>query len=230
MRLRKSHYIVLVSAAWLLFAYLLLPIFWIERDRGVDLNPADYVTRTTDDIPGDPINVGLVGTKEDVIRAFAAANWQAADAITLASSVEIGVSVLFDHPDPDAPVSSLFYLGRRQDVAFEKPDGDSADKRHHVRLWQTPQAGANGASLWLGSASFDAGVGLSHTTGQITHHIAPDVDAERNGLMAELQKAGWIASTSERPGVGATQDGRNGGGDRYFTDGKVLVGNLSPPN
>jgi hypothetical protein len=30
------------------------------------------------------------------------------------------------------------------------------------------------------------------------------------------------------PGVGATQDGRNAGGDRYVTDGMIEVGVLVP--
>ena len=112
-----------------------------------------------------------------MLRAFAAAGWDTADAVTLKTAVEIGVSVLFDRPYPDAPISPLTYDGRRQDLAFEKPVGDSADRRHHVRFWKSSKAGNSGAMLWLGSASFDRGVGLSHNTGQITHHIGPNLDA-----------------------------------------------------
>jgi hypothetical protein len=32
----------------------------------------------------------------------------------------------------------------------------------------------------------------------------------------------------EIDGVGATKDGRNGEGDRYFTDGKARIGVLRP--
>jgi hypothetical protein len=35
-------------------------------------------------------------------------------------------------------------------------------------------------AFWLGAATFDTRVGFSHTTGQVTHHIGPDVDAERD--------------------------------------------------
>lgn len=229
MRRRKLHYIWLTALAWLVLAYLALPLVWIERDRNFDVSPSDMVTRTSADIPGDPINVGFAGGKEDVFRAFAVAGWDTADAVTLKSSLEIGESVIFDRPYPDAPVSPLFYLGRKQDLAFEKPDGQSADRRHHVRLWLTPDTADEGKPLWLGSASFDADVGLSHDTGQITHHIAPDIDAERDGLISDLRKVDWISSTFSIPGVGETQDGRNGGGDRYFTDGTAIIGILSPP-
>ena len=215
---------LLIVLAYLAVAYFAAPEFWWLRDDGVEA--ISMRTTTTDGIPGDPINVGLDGTHQDVIRAFAAAGWRPADAITLKTSVEIGISVVLDLPDPDAPVSTLIYEGRRQDLAFEKPLGSSADERHHVRLWLKEPLNGDARPLWLGSASFDRGVGLSHDTGQITHHIGPDLDAERDFVMRDLAAAGWIRSTYEIAGSGATQNGRNGGGDPYFTDGKALVGVL----
>lgn len=214
-------------SAYLGVAYLLLPQTWHFLDQDIDVSPASMVTRTESNIPGDPINFGLIGTSEGVFRAFAAAGWDTADDVTLKTAVKIGVSVLFDRPYPDAPVSPLMYDGRKQDLAFEKPVGGSADQRHHVRLWNTGWT-ASGRPLWLGSASFDRGVGFSHDTGQITHHISAEIDAERDRLMRDLQGAGQIASTSTLPGIGPTDDGRNGGGDRYVTDGNVLVGTLVP--
>lgn len=222
--------LALLLAAYLLVSYFLLPEIWIFRDSGRIGSLSSMVTTTADDIPGDPINVGLVGSKEEVIRAFAATGWDPADKITLRSSVDIGLSVVLDRPDLDAPVSPLFFEGRQQDLAFEKSVGRSADERNHVRFWRTERAGTDGRPLWLGSASFDRGVGLSRDTGQITHHIGPDVDAERNLVVDDLRKAGQLSSTYEIPGIGATRNGRNGGGDPYFTDGKALVGVLlSPP-
>jgi hypothetical protein len=46
--------------------------------------------------------------------------------------------------------------------------------------------------------------------------------------MADLAAAGQLAWQYEWPGVGATQDGRNAGGDRYYTDGLMAVGVLKP--
>ncbi|ASR11520.1 hypothetical protein CHY08_31150 (plasmid) [Rhizobium leguminosarum bv. viciae] len=171
-----------VLLAYLLVCYLVMPELWIFRDRSTVADLSRMVTTTDDDIPGDPINVGVVGP--------------------------------------------LFFDGRKQDLAFEKPVGRSADERHHIRLWRTATVGADGQPLWLGSASFDRGVGVSHDTGQITHHIGPDLDAERELVIGDLKAAGQISMTYERAGVGATKDGRNGGGDPYFTDGRILVGVL----
>src|SRR5260370_32500601 len=87
-------------------------------------------------------------------------------------------------------VSPLYYNGKKEQLAFEKPDGRSADKRHHVRLWLVLEKGTDGRPVWLGSVTFDRGVGLSHDTGQVTHHIGPDIDADRDLLMRDLREAG----------------------------------------
>lgn len=221
---RTSNWFAIVCGLYLGLAYFALPALWTLREH--DVAAREMVTRTPQGIAGDPINVGLIGSRAAVVHAFAMAKWDTADTVTLKSAVEIGESVLFDRPYPDAPVSRLLFEGRPQDLAFEKPLGDSADQRHHVRLWQSGEAGIDGKPLWLGSASFDRGVGLSHDTGAITHHIASDIDAERAFLIGDLDRAGVLASTAEIDGVGATQHGRNGEGDPYFTDGKAVVGIL----
>jgi hypothetical protein len=218
--------LIALSMTYLLVAYFIAPEIWIFRDAGRVAEFGNMVTTTEQDIPGDPINVGLVGSKEELIRAFAAAGWDPADKVTLRTSVEIGLSVVLDRPDLDAPVSPLLFEGRKQDLAFEKPVGESADQRNHVRFWLAKKTGTDGRPLWLGSASFDRGVGLSHDTGQVTHHIGPNIDAERNLVIGDLQTAGQLASSYEIPGIRATKNGRNGGGDPYFTDGKALIGVL----
>src|SRR5712675_2852981 len=124
-----------VAIFYLMLAYVVLPVLWTHHEREPGLASLPMVTRTSTGIPGDALNVGFVGSKEDVLRAMHAAGWFPADPITLRSSIEIVGSVVLDRPYRDAPVSSLYYLGRREDLAFEKPDGRSADKRHHVRLW-----------------------------------------------------------------------------------------------
>ena len=181
------------------------------------------LTHTAQGIPGDPLNVGLVGSQEDIVRAMHSAGWHPADPITFRTSLAIIGSVVLDRPDPDAPVSPLFYEGRREDLAFEKPVGSSADRRHHVRLWKVLARGQEGRPVWLGSATFDRGVGLSRYTGQVTHHIAPDIDAERDGLIADLVQAGMVEVRYQVSGIGPTLSGRNGEGDRYSTDGEIWM-------
>ena len=121
---------LLVVIGYGLVAYLLLPTFWTHYEHQKRLAGLPMVTRTAQGIPGDPINVGLIGDSRDVLCAMQAAGWYPADPVTLRSSIAIVGSVLLDRPYRAAPVSSLYYLGRREDLAFEKPDGRSADRRH----------------------------------------------------------------------------------------------------
>jgi hypothetical protein len=225
---RRRRWIVLVSAlfAYLLLAYLLLPALWRHHEHEPGLASLPMVTRTGSDIPGDPLNVGLVGAKEDVLLAMHAAGWLPADPITLRTSIEIVGSVVLDRPYRDAPVSPLYYQGKKEQLAFEKPDGRSADRRHHVRFWLVLDKGMQGRPVWLGSVTFDRGVGLSHDTGQVTHHIAPDIDAERDLLMRDLSDAGMVQSLFQISGIGPTLFGRNGEGDPYYTDGEIHVATL----
>jgi hypothetical protein len=181
------------------------------------------VTRTGQGIPGDPINVGLIGTLGDIVCAMHTAGWYPADPITLKSSIEIVGSVLLDRPYKDAPVSNLYYLGRREDLAFEKPIGASADRRNHVRFWKVLDEGQEKRPVWLGAATMDRGVGVSHYTGAITHHIDADLDKERQILTGDLEAAGMVTAQYQVTGIGPTLAGRNGGGDLYYTDGEVWI-------
>lgn len=215
-------------AFYALLAYAVLPRLWAHYEHQPGLQGRPMTTVTAQGIPGDPINFGLVGDRAEVVKAWHAAGWHPADPITLKTSIEIAGSVVLHRAYADAPVSALFYNGRRQDLAFEKPVGGSADRRHHVRLWLTLDKGVEGRPVWLGAVTFDRGVGISHYTGQITHHIAPDVDAERDSAIADLTRAGMLAQTYQVGGIGPTFNGRNGGGDRYFTDGEITIGVLRP--
>jgi hypothetical protein len=98
-----------------------------------------------------------------------------------------------------------------------------------VRFWKTDATECDGP-VWIGSATFDERVGLSHTTGQITHHIGPDVDTERDQLFADLERTGLLSAVEMEPGFHTVLEGRNGGGDPWHTDGALRLGILRPQN
>ena len=215
-----------VVLVYTLFAYVVLPAFWTHHEHQKGLAALPMVTLTAQGIPGDPVNVGLVGDDRDVLCAMQAAGWYPADRVTLRSSIEIVGSVVLDRPYHAAPVSPLYYQGKKEQLAFEKPDGRSADRRHHVRLWQVLDKGMTGRPVWLGAVTFDRGVGFSHYTGQVTHHIGPDIDAERDLLMQDLRGAAMVEALFQISGIGPTLFGRNGGGDPYYTDGEIDFASL----
>ena len=233
MRLLKSkrvRVLLWVLGIWGVAAYLLAPWLW-ERYFGRHPSLADIpgVTQTADGHPGDPLNIALVGSEEEIVRAMHAAGWFPADPITLRTSVRIVVDSVIKRPDDEAPVSDLFLFGRKQDLAFEQPVGDSPRQRHHVRFWKTTKQEI-GEPVWIGSATFDIRVGVSYTTGEVTHHIGPDVDAERDRISSELRQAGWADEAYVVNGFHPTLSGRNGGGDPWRTDGRLTVVVLRPPN
>ena len=215
-----------VVIVYILLAYVVLPALWTHYEHEPGLASLQMVTRTGAGIPGDALNVGLVGSEEDVLRAMEAAGWFPADPVTFRTSVEIIGSVVLDRPYHAAPVSSLYFQGKKEQLAFEKPGGRSADRRHHVRLWIALDKGTDGRPVWLGAATYDRGIGLSRYTGQVTHHIAPDIDAERDLLMRDLREAGMADALFQISGIGPTLFGRNGGGDAYYTDGEIDVASL----
>ena len=191
------------------------------------------LTHTGTGIPGDPLNVALVGAEEEIVRAMVAAKWFPADPLTFRSSMRIAVDTVFKKPDDRAPVSNLYLFGRKEDLAFEKPVGSSPKERHHVRFWRSEKAD-EGRPVWMGSAAFDIGVELSRTTGEVTHHISPDVDAERDLLIADMTSVGHVVELRWTDGFHPERQGKNGGGDPWRTDGRLAVveltaGGSAPP-
>ncbi len=206
-------------------AYLVLPWDW---RRFVHHHPslADIpgITHTADGIPGDPLNVALIGTEIELKKILLAGGWHPADPLTLRSCLEIADATVLNRTYVDAPVSNLYFEGRKEDLAFEQPVGENPRKRHHVRFWRTDILDDDGRPVWIGSATYDERVGLSHTTGQITHHIDADVDAERDHLFEDLKQTGDLSEMFFQEGFHKTLSGRNGGGDPWHTDGQLLVG------
>jgi LssY C-terminus len=216
-----------VLAIYLIVVYLVMPqLDRVKVHRHPDLIAGEHITRTGTGLPGDPLDIALVGSEADLVRALLAAGWKPADALSFDSSVRIAVDTVFDKPDPNAPVSSLYLFGRKEDLAFEKPVGHSPKERHHVRFWKSADL-KDGRPMWLGSATHDIGVEFSRTTGQVTHHIAAAVDAERDMLVAELTAAKHVMETTWIDGYQTVLQGKNGGGDPWHTDGRLPVVELT---
>lgn len=218
--------LVLAILVYGLLAYFFLPFFWRHYAAQPAMSASPAVTRTKEGLPGDPLNVGLIGDETELQQALAAAGWLPADPLRLQSLWGMAKTLALKKPYPQAPISHLYLFDRKEDLSFEKVAGRTLKRRHHVRFWRADSLGLPGRPFWIGAATFDVGIGFSHYTGQILHHIAPDVDAERDRLMADLQAAGRLESRHSVSGIGPTLNGRNGEGDWYYSDGDVAIGVL----
>ena len=77
-RRRLQRYLVwlfVVLVAYAFVAYVVLPVFWTHYEHQKGLADLPMVTRTAQGIPGDPINVGLIGNEKEVLCAMHGAGW-----------------------------------------------------------------------------------------------------------------------------------------------------------
>jgi hypothetical protein len=206
-----------LPALWFVLAYGGLPRLWSHHEHRLMAARSQIVAYTSQDIPGDPVNLRLHGSAAAIGCVFARAGWSGAEPVSLRTGLKIGASVLLGHAYPDAPVSPLYVRDRPQDLAFQHDDGKSADRRHHVRFWQV------GPDDWLGAATYDRGVGVNLFTLQITHHIGWDVDRDRELVAGLIVAGGGRPEGAMASGVVRDAWHRNGGGDRYRTDGQIRI-------
>ncbi|MEI6480689.1 MAG: LssY C-terminal domain-containing protein [Candidatus Saccharibacteria bacterium] len=221
-----AHDEVLVTLflLWLISAYILIPR--LHRWMSKIYLPDYYIGRvkTYDGLLGDPINLAIFGSKQQVIQSMINAGWTQATDLNWKSTVKMILASVKHNSYPEAPVSSLYLFARKQDIAFQIEVNGSPHKRHHVRFWATPKAwwlpGGHKAD-WLGAATYDRRVGFSTLTGQITHKISAEVDQERDFVVTTLQKSGRIDSINTVKHFTSGYHHRNGGGDSIRTDGAL---------
>jgi hypothetical protein len=228
---RVLRRIAMFIPVYLIVAYLLMPGLW-KRDvrRHPSLADIPGITHTKSGMPGDPLNVALIGTRPQVMKIMVAARWFPADPLTFHSCLEIAEASVLKRPYEAAPVSNLYLWGRKQDLAFEHPVGNNPRKRHHVRFWKSDKVDSDDRPVWVGSAVYDERVGLSRRTGQVTHVTAPDIDAERDKLFHDLKQTGGLAEVFIVQGFHQIRSGKNGGGDPWHTDGDLYAGVIKPGN
>lgn len=234
-------------ATYLLGAYVLIPALIRLVRIIIPTKHLPLYCVTPDGFASDPLNIGLIGTRQQLIQAMAAAGWYEADKHTFRNAVREALSVVYGWWYPTAPMSHLYLFGRMQDVGFQIPIKDApAGSRHHVRFWATTfreNGELNVRSidwhhreahvqhdrlLWVGAASLDAGVAFIRHNAQISHMIDPDTDQERELIVTQLQNAG-LAVTKQSVKLGDPYKLTNRVWRGYLqTDGCMTIMELTP--
>ena len=158
---------------WAVTAYLTLPRFHAIMTR---IYVPDYFigrTRTPDGLLGDPVNIGLIGTEEQIHQVMQDAGWTRADDVTLVSSWKIILSTITRRSYAEAPVSPLKIFGKTQAFAYQKEVDGNPEKRHHVRFWK-PRTLASarrspGGLVGGGHVRLWCGFQLLHPAGHAPH-------------------------------------------------------------
>ena len=198
-------------------------------------------TITGDGLPGDPVNLVLIGTRQQLQSAFACAGWSEADRLGVSSSCRMVQAFVFNSPYPTAPFSTLYLFGRGQDIGFQKAIDDSPRKRHHVRFWAMSLARAEDTLgtadfwrntdrppedanvLWVGAGTKDTGFSLTRLTFQVTHATDSDTNVERDFIVAELSRIRVIADAMSYTAGQPLSPARV---NHYVTDGEVTMATL----
>jgi hypothetical protein len=204
---RWLPWVLALSMAYGIGAYIIFPRAVRMGLKILQRKRVPSFTVTGDGLPGDPVNLGLVGTLQQLRTAFAATGWSEADRLGLASGYHMVRTFVFNSPYPCAPFSTLYLFGRGQDIGFQKAIDNSPRKRHHVRFWalslaraetmvgtadfwlNTDRPADDACVLWVGAGTKDTGLSLTRLTFQITHATDCDTNAERDYIIAELRRS-----------------------------------------
>ena len=174
---------------------------------------------------GDPLNLVIIGGIDDAFAALVRRGWRPTERTWWGSVTRMINSTLAGERYPYAPVSPLYFFGRRQDLALQKAR-DNIHQRNHLRLWLSPMR-YHGKPVWVGQISRDIGSRLTiHSPYLTTHKIDPDVDEARAALTEDLAYSQNLAALGLVSGVGAaTRDAprENLTTDPYYTDGFRVV-------
>ncbi|MEN8129899.1 MAG: LssY C-terminal domain-containing protein [Pseudomonadota bacterium] len=151
---------------------------------------------------GDPLNLVIVGGKQDAFPALVRRGWHLTEATYIGSIKRMINSVLSGERYRYAPISPLYLYGRPQDLAMQKAR-DTVHQRNHLRLWLSPMR-YHGQSVWVGQISRDIGTRLTiHSPYLTTHKIDPNVDEALLAVIQDLAYSQYLARFALVNGVGA---------------------------
>ena len=170
--------------------------------------------------PGDPLNLVIVGTQEQIRQAFEKAGWAEAEKLTGKSFFETVRAVMASKGYGSAPVSQLYLFGRAEDLAFQKMLNTFA-RRHHLRIWKSPVQASDGREVWLSAATHDAGWDVR--PGVVSHAIDPEIDKERDKVAADLIASGLVASARPVTRPNPLSEGLTATGAAWKTDGRLFA-------
>ena len=239
---QRLPWILAVGVTYGIAAYIVLPRAIRISLKILQSKRVPSYTITADGLPGDPVNVVLVGTLQQLREAFEALGWSEADRLSLASSWGMVRAFVLNAPYPTAPFSTLYLFGRGQDIGFQKAIDNSPRKRHHIRFWalslkraratwgtadfwlKTERPPDNESVLWIGAGTRDTGLSLTRLSFQITHATDSDTNAERDYIVGELRKNRSInAVKMYKAGENLLTEHVN----HYITDGEITLAILA---
>ena len=211
---RRLPLSVAILITYILAAYVFIPALIRLFRIIIPVSHLPLYCVTPDGFASDPLNIGIIGTRRELIMAMENAGWYVADRHNAKNVFRLIMSSVIGQVYRHAPVSSMYLFGRKQDIAFEIPLENSVGQRHHVRFWATTyekkkRLSVHGIAwhhrrehvfgdnlLWVGAASLDTGLNFIRHNLQMTHMIDPDTDSERELIVKQLKDIRRVDSIS----------------------------------
>jgi hypothetical protein len=175
----------------------------------------------------DLTNLLLLGSREEIEAAFAAAGWSRAAELHPRTAARGLLALAEKHAYRNAPVSLLELSGRPPELVFEK-QCNTLTKRHHVRLWGGFGV-PGGPALWVGAASHDVGIIFCRAERTFTHRIDGHIDKERSKVVDDLQFTGRVEETALVDRPSAPRAFTTVAGTAVETDGRMALLVLARP-
>ena len=172
---------------------------------------------------GDMVNFSMIGTEDQVLKAFKAAGWTQVDKTTQEAVLHGVLATLAHEVYVEMPMSTLYLFGRPQDLSYARAAPlEVAAIRHHLRAWKTDKM-IDDKPMWVGSATHDNGFEKDQRTGGVTHHIDANVDEERDFIEKSFAAAGVIEAAAYVLPENPLQTATTATGGTFQSDGRVLV-------
>ncbi|HEX6497258.1 MAG TPA: LssY C-terminal domain-containing protein [Acidobacteriaceae bacterium] len=172
---------------------------------------------------GDMVNFALVGTQEQVTKAFQNAGWVSVDSTKQDAVLHGFIETLQHKAYLEMPMSTLYLFGRQQDLSYARADPIMvAAERHHLRVWKTTET-VNGVPLWVGSSTHDIGFERDQRNNGVTHKIDPEIDKERDFLEQSFAAAGDLQAAAYVTPSDPLKTARTATGGSFQSDGRIVV-------
>jgi hypothetical protein len=173
--------------------------------------------------PGDMVNVLIVGTQEQMVKAFTTAEWVQVDKSARNSAMNAVVDSLEKKDYLTMPMSSLFLFGRSQDYGFAHGEPVRvAMSRNHLRVWKSPYE-VEGRTLWCVAATHDVGFERDQRNNGVTHKIDPAIDGEREYVNGTLSATGLVVQRDHVTPSDPLTTAHTATGGEFHSDGRILV-------
>lgn len=239
----KTPFLLALLITYGFLAYVAIPA--LLRVRHLIQPPTHVPTRTiaSDGWAVDPINVVMLAKNEDeFIAAMQKAGWLQADQRTIRNALRFTTTMLLNRPYPNAPFSTQYVFGRKQDLGFQIPIGNSPRHRHHVRFWRLGTTILDEEhehlsfwrkllhkfmrkekQVWVGAAILDKGINIRRRNFQLDHGIESNTTIERDFLVDSLKQAHVLKDSLSIKAGEPLHTRHQGFGETIIADGYVTL-------